>query len=52
MKKQISKIALKTDQIVTMSKTDARQIQGGQKPQTGLKCDPYSNTRCTVCTWM
>ncbi|GAB2596070.1 hypothetical protein GCM10027190_50400 [Spirosoma areae] len=32
MKKQISKITLKTDKIVNLSKQDAQQVAGGMQP--------------------
>ncbi|GAB3336906.1 hypothetical protein GCM10027299_47390 [Larkinella ripae] len=39
MKKQVSKITLKTDKIVTLSKSQSLNVLGGAKPKTG-------NTTC------
>jgi hypothetical protein len=56
MKKQISKISLKTDKIVSLSKTDSQGVVGGAKPNT-QKCATYANT-CSAgasapcCTWI
>lgn len=55
MKKQISKLSLKTDKIVNLSKNDAQAIVGGAKPDT-KKCWSYAPT-CSAdasapcCTW-
>ena len=55
MKKQISKLSLKTDKIVSLSKTDAQCVVGGAKPDT-KKCWSYAPT-CSAdasapcCTW-
>ncbi|MFN8346638.1 MAG: class I lanthipeptide [Spirosomataceae bacterium] len=37
MKKQVSKISLKTDKIVTLSKSDAQSVMGAQPVKT-LSC--------------
>ncbi|MEZ4903723.1 MAG: class I lanthipeptide [Spirosomataceae bacterium] len=38
MKKQISKISLKTDKIVNLSKNNAQAIVGGQKNNSKVYC--------------
>ncbi|GAB4034273.1 class I lanthipeptide [Spirosoma gilvum] len=37
MKKQVNKLTLKTDQIVSLSKIDAQQIRGGMMPDKSTK---------------
>lgn len=55
MKKQISKISLKTDKIVSLSKNDAQAVVGGMMPNT-KGCWSYAKT-CSAngsapcCTW-
>ncbi|MFN8354473.1 MAG: class I lanthipeptide [Spirosomataceae bacterium] len=55
MKKQFSKLSLKTDKIVSLSKNDAQAIIGGMPPQT-KGCASYART-CSAngsapcCTW-
>jgi hypothetical protein len=56
MKKQISKISLKTDKIVSLSKNEAQAVAGGMMPNT-KGCWSYAKT-CSAngsapcCTWI
>lgn len=43
MKKQVSKITLKTDKIISLSKNDAQRIQGGLTPATSGVCTSLSS---------
>ncbi|MFN8354483.1 MAG: class I lanthipeptide [Spirosomataceae bacterium] len=53
MKKQISKLSLKTDKVVSLSKLEATAIVGGAKPQTKWSncatCEGGGSAPC--CTW-
>ncbi|WP_192579002.1 class I lanthipeptide [Fibrisoma limi] len=44
MKKQIAKLSVKTDKIVSLSKQDAQQVIGALAPPATLFC-PYIKTK-------
>ncbi|MEZ4903285.1 MAG: class I lanthipeptide [Spirosomataceae bacterium] len=46
MKKTISKITLKTDKILSLSKENAQGIMGGVKPRTGKTCGADNTCWC------
>ena len=46
MKKNISKIALKTDKIVSLSAKQAQGIMAGAKPKTGKTCGADNTCWC------
>lgn len=46
MKKNFSKITLKTDKIVSLSKSQAQGILAGAKPQTGATCGANKTCWC------
>ena len=43
MKKQVSKITLKTDKIISLSKNDAQRIQGGLTAANSSICTTLSS---------
>lgn len=55
MKKQIVKLSLRTDKIVSLSKNDAQGVVGGMKPET-KNCPSYNRTCSALgsapcCSW-
>ncbi|WP_192579003.1 class I lanthipeptide [Fibrisoma limi] len=48
MKKQIAKLSLKTDKIVSLSKTAASNVIGGRRPNSST-CEGGGSAPC--CTW-
>ncbi|MFN8354448.1 MAG: class I lanthipeptide [Spirosomataceae bacterium] len=46
MKKNISKLALRTNKIVSLSKSQAQGIMAGAKPQTGKTCGADKTCWC------
>ncbi|WP_192579004.1 class I lanthipeptide [Fibrisoma limi] len=55
MKKQIAKLSIKTDKIVSLSKTDAANILGGRPKTNGGGCWSFnatcSESQAVCCSW-